>query len=51
VVAYADGERLRPLPADIECVPGALQVVAPPAAPQHVLAPPAAPQPDTPDVA
>jgi diacylglycerol kinase (ATP) len=51
VVAYADGERLRPLPADIECVPGALQVVAPAAAPTHVVAPPAAPTPDTPDVA
>lgn len=30
VVAYADGERIGPLPIDIECVPGALRVLAPP---------------------
>jgi diacylglycerol kinase (ATP) len=41
VVAYADGERLRELPVDVECVPGALRVVAPVATPK----------PDTPDVA
>ncbi|HEX8003064.1 MAG TPA: diacylglycerol kinase [Mycobacteriales bacterium] len=29
VVAYADGERLGPLPLTCECVPGALQVFAP----------------------
>ena len=31
VVAYADGERLGPLPLTCECVPGAVQVFAPPA--------------------
>jgi diacylglycerol kinase (ATP) len=30
LTAYADGERLAPLPVTIECVPGALQVFAPP---------------------
>lgn len=29
VVAYADGERIGPLPIDIECVPGALRVLSP----------------------
>jgi len=29
VVAYADGERVQPLPVDIVCVPGALTVLAP----------------------
>lgn len=28
-IVYADGERIGPLPADIECVPGALRVLAP----------------------
>jgi len=32
VVAYADGERLGPLPLTCECVPGAVQVFAPPSA-------------------
>ena len=27
VVAYSDGERLGPLPLDVECVPGALRVL------------------------
>lgn len=31
VVAYADGERLGPLPVTCECVPGAVEVFAPPA--------------------
>ena len=31
VVAYADGERVRPLPVDVDCVPGALSVLVPPA--------------------
>lgn len=30
VIAYADGERIGPLPVDIECVPGALRVLTPP---------------------
>jgi diacylglycerol kinase (ATP) len=30
VVAYADGERVGPLPLTARCVPGALRVVAPP---------------------
>jgi diacylglycerol kinase (ATP) len=30
VVAYADGERLGPLPVTCECVPGAVEVFAPP---------------------
>jgi diacylglycerol kinase (ATP) len=29
VVAYADGERVQPLPVDIVCVPAALQVLVP----------------------
>jgi diacylglycerol kinase (ATP) len=29
VVAYADGERVQPLPVDVTCVPGALQVLVP----------------------
>jgi diacylglycerol kinase (ATP) len=29
VVAYADGERIGPLPIDVELVPGALRVLAP----------------------
>jgi diacylglycerol kinase (ATP) len=29
VVAYADGERVGPLPVDVGCVPGALQVLVP----------------------
>lgn len=33
VVAYADGERVGPLPVTCECVPGALEVFAPPAVP------------------
>ncbi len=33
VVVYADGERLAPPPVDIECVPGALRVLAPASAP------------------
>ena len=45
VVAYADGERLRALPVDVECVPGAVRVLAPPAP----ATPPTAG--DTPDVA
>ena len=32
VVAYADGERMGPLPLTCECVPGAVQVFAPPVA-------------------
>ena len=28
IVAYADGERFGPLPLTVECVPGALEVVA-----------------------
>ena len=31
VTAYADGERLGDLPIGVECVPGAVQVLAPPA--------------------
>lgn len=31
VVAYADGERVAPLPVSAECVPGALRIWAPPA--------------------
>jgi diacylglycerol kinase (ATP) len=31
VVAYADGERVGPLPVDITCVPSAVQVLVPPA--------------------
>jgi diacylglycerol kinase (ATP) len=30
LTAYADGERVAPLPVTLECVPGALQVFAPP---------------------
>lgn len=30
ITAYADGERMGPLPLTVECVPGALQVFAPP---------------------
>ncbi len=30
VIAYADGERIGPLPIDIECAPGALRVVLSP---------------------
>ncbi|MGH3383196.1 MAG: diacylglycerol kinase [Nocardioidaceae bacterium] len=30
VVAYADGERIGPLPMTVECIPGALTVFAPP---------------------
>lgn len=33
VVAYADGERIGPLPVTCECVPGAVEVFAPPPAP------------------
>jgi diacylglycerol kinase (ATP) len=29
VIAYADGERIGPLPIEIECVPGALRVLSP----------------------
>ena len=29
VVAYADGERLAPLPVTCECIPGALTVLVP----------------------
>lgn len=32
VIAYSDGERLGPLPLDVECVPSALGVLAPPRA-------------------
>jgi diacylglycerol kinase (ATP) len=28
IVSYADGERFGPLPLTIECVPGALDVIA-----------------------
>lgn len=30
LVSYADGERMGPLPLTVECVPGALQIFAPP---------------------
>ena len=30
LTSYADGERVAPLPVTVECVPGALQVFAPP---------------------
>jgi diacylglycerol kinase family enzyme len=30
VAAYADGERFSTLPIDIECVPNAVRVLAPP---------------------
>lgn len=35
VVAYADGERLGPMPVEVEAVPGALDVLVPPALPPH----------------
>jgi diacylglycerol kinase (ATP) len=39
VVAYADGERVSGLPVDIEVVPGALRVFAPPPEPRRLVSP------------
>lgn len=41
VVAYADGERVGPLPIDIDVVPGSLRVLAPAHQPRVLVAPPA----------
>ncbi|HEU4808914.1 MAG TPA: YegS/Rv2252/BmrU family lipid kinase [Homoserinimonas sp.] len=41
VVAYADGERIGPLPVDIEAVPRALRVLAPKPSPRVLVTPPA----------
>lgn len=41
VVAYADGERIGPLPVDIEVGPGALRVLAPTPSPRVLVTPPA----------
>jgi diacylglycerol kinase (ATP) len=32
IVGYGDGERMLPLPVVVECVPGALRLLAPPPA-------------------
>jgi diacylglycerol kinase (ATP) len=37
MVAYADGERIGPLPIDVEVVPGAVRVLAPNPGPNTVL--------------
>lgn len=39
VVAYADGERVSPLPVEVEVVPGALRVFAPPPKPARLVSP------------
>ncbi|MEO7006750.1 MAG: diacylglycerol kinase [Terrimesophilobacter sp.] len=39
VAAYADGERVSPLPVDIETVPGALRVLAPTTKPRRLVSP------------
>ena len=39
VVAYADGERVSPLPVDVEVVPGALRVWAPAPTPRRLVSP------------
>jgi diacylglycerol kinase (ATP) len=44
IVGYADGERIGPLPLDVEAVPGALRLLSPPGRPSG----PAAPGPGVP---
>jgi diacylglycerol kinase (ATP) len=39
VVGYADGERVSPLPVDVEVVPGALRVLAPAPEPRRLVSP------------
>lgn len=41
IVAFADGERIGPLPVEVAVVPGALRVLAPAPAPRVLVTPPA----------